>query len=1087
MTTAAPRRQPEDRWTVVIEAVRAERRTLGAGVVIDRDRVLTCAHVVRGTLDAGVAVSVRFPKAGIARSVERRVRDVRYAADPETDVAVLILAEDVPDQVVAAPLRSPAAADLVDEQWWAFGFPQDMPYGAEAHGVVGTDLAFGWLLLHTESRYPVRPGFSGGGLWSPRYAAVVGLVGLANQSGQNVGDAMAVTIRQVMAELPTEIRPTATAWQLPEAGEAALAAWGWSLDRDSEAGRHWRPRGRGVSVDSEQGYRFRGRTQALRRLVAHLERPKVDGRVLVVTGSPGVGKSAVLGRIVTTADPGVRALLPPEDTNVRAVLGSVACAVHAKGKTAMDVAMEIARAASARLPDEVDELVPAVREVLMLRAGERFNVVIDALDEAVDATQSRQIITRVVLPLVQTCWDVGAQVVVGTRRGDDGGPLVGGFGSAADVIDLDLERYFEQDDLADYALATLQLVGAERPGNPYSDEAIARPVAVRIATLAERNFLIAGLVAHARGLYDEVAIEPTRLSFDATVEGAFNDYLHRLPNLGATPARLVLGALAFAEVPGMSADIWSVVLSAVGAHIAPAQLAAFADTSAANFLIETTDDAGVGQYRLFHQALNDALLRAWDRRPGGRRTAERRITGRLITLGQSTGWVGTDRYLRQSLPTHADRAGVIDALLSDDDYLLATDLTRLVMFAERAATGPGQSRARLLQLTPRAITAAAGERAALFSVTQALEQLHLPSFGLREQVPYRARWAVVASRVERSVLEGHTATVYCVCPITVEGVTQLASAGRDGTVRVWDVTTGRQERVLTGHRGAVNSICQVVVDGSSLLASGGQDGSVRIWNPATGHEIRTIRAHAAEVNAVCSIVVAGSVRLTSAGQEDAICVWDPATGAREQLLFSDHGGEVNALCTVVVAGTTYLASGGAAGQVKLWDLTTGTAVMVRPDSREARQRAGTTGQGPVRAGTRRRLSPRRRELRRRGLRRRAGRRGTGARVRHAHRDDQRPGRRAQRPPPVPGRRRPGRRPVVLGSARGPPGIGARAPPAAQRRAGRRARRRCGPGGGPDRRRHRPHDPDRRSREAGGPQHAGRPRPGDQEHHRLPAG
>jgi hypothetical protein len=110
-----------------------------------------------------------------------------------------------------------------------------------------------------------------------------------------------------------------------------------------EAVRHWRPRARGVSIDTEGGYRFRGRTVALTEIVQWLNRSVPDTRLLVVTGSPGVGKSAVLGRIVTTADEGVRAALPTDDTNVRAPIGSVACAVHMKGKTALDVAVAIAR------------------------------------------------------------------------------------------------------------------------------------------------------------------------------------------------------------------------------------------------------------------------------------------------------------------------------------------------------------------------------------------------------------------------------------------------------------------------------------------------------------------------------------------------------------------------------------------------------------------------------------------------------------------------------------------------------------------------------------------------------------------------
>ena len=105
------------------------------------------------------------------------------------------------------------------------------------------------------------------------------------------------------------------------------------------------------------------------------------------------------------------------------------------------------------------------------RGGQRFNVIIDALDEAASPHQARAIIDHIVLPLAETCADVGAQVIVGTRRRDDGGDLLGRFGGALDLIDLDDPGYFAEEDLAAYALACLQLAGDERPGNPYTDEA----------------------------------------------------------------------------------------------------------------------------------------------------------------------------------------------------------------------------------------------------------------------------------------------------------------------------------------------------------------------------------------------------------------------------------------------------------------------------------------------------------------------------------------------------------------------------------------------------------------------------------------
>src|SRR5215472_13756791 len=164
----------------------------------------------------------------------------------------------------------------------------------------------------------------------------------------------------------------------------------------------------------------------------------------------------------------IRAVLPPGDHAVRASVGSVGCAVHAKAKTALEVAEEIAPAASARLPKDTGDLVPAIRETLDEHGGRRLNVIIDALDEAASQEKKREIIDQVALPLVETCSDAGAQVVIGTRRRDDGGNLLGRFGGALEAIDLDDPRYFAEEDLTAYALACLQLAGDERPGNPYA-------------------------------------------------------------------------------------------------------------------------------------------------------------------------------------------------------------------------------------------------------------------------------------------------------------------------------------------------------------------------------------------------------------------------------------------------------------------------------------------------------------------------------------------------------------------------------------------------------------------------------------------
>ena len=746
---------------------------------------------------------VSFPNAD--EPPRRLVADLAAVdSSPVRDLAVLVLEEPVPAGVEPAPLRCPKPADLVGRTWWAFGFPYSDPLGGSADGLVGSALARGWVRLDTKpgSRYLIRPGFSGGGLWSQDYQAVVGVVGQV--SGE--GDGRAITLHRADLCFPDLKLTVLASWSAEAAGEVALTQWGWSLARDPEGVRHWRPRARGVSIESERGYRFRGRAAALTRIVSWLDRTAPDRRVLVVTGSPGVGKSAVLGRVVTTADRGIRASLTPGDKVVRASVGSVSCAVHAKAKTALEVAEEIARAASAGLPDEPGDLAPAVRDALGERGSQRFNVIIDALDEAASPAQARVIIDRVVLPLAETCSDVGAQVVVGTRRRDDEGDLLDRFGAALAMIDLDDPAYFAAGDLAAYALACLQLAGDERPGNPYADSALAGPLASRIAAMSDRNFLVAGLIARSHGLHDDEATDPGQLRYTATVDSALTAYLQRLSPIAGLPANHALTALAFAEAPGLPAGLWQLAAEAMYRRRVHADdLTRFARSSAANFLVETTGDgdeflgAGITPvYRLFHQALNDALLRARsDLTP--RSEDERALAQAFITYGRLSNWQKASGYLLRSLPGHAHAAGLVDELLADDAYLLHADLRRLIQVADEAASARARRRARLLQLSSRAITAAPGERAALFSVTEALDGLGTTYRADGWHAPYKAQWAAVRPRSERAVLEGHHNWVRAVCAVTVNGRELLASTDSNGTVRLWDPATSEQRAVLEGH------------------------------------------------------------------------------------------------------------------------------------------------------------------------------------------------------------------------------------------------------------------------------------------------
>jgi WD40 repeat protein len=634
----------------------------------------------------------------------------------------------------------------------------------------------------------------------------------------------------------------------------------------------------------------------------------------------------------------------------------------------LEVAEEICRAASARLPENVQDFSPALRDALTDRADGRFGVVIDALDEAADVNQGRAIMSEII-PSLADFSNLGVRVVVGSRRFDDKGDIVANFPGSLHIIDLDSDTYFSYPDLVAYAFVTLRQAGAERLDSPYAVEEFARDMADRIARFSGRNFLIAGLIARSVGLQDIDPVASRALTLPPTVSAAMHRYLQTAAPVGRVEAETVITPLAFVEDPGVPFELWEIALEALGAEKLPTtrELEQFTRGPGANFLVESRSRNSISVFRLFHRALTDALLES-RARVATVEQDERALARSFISHGRKMGWGQAPVYLLRSLAFHAARAGIIDDLLCDDSFLLYADIDRLLPFVEGATSSDGQGRVRLLRLTPDALAAEPETRVALFSVTESLESLGRSFFASALAAPYRARWASTRPRAELAVLEGHTgpigsgcaftqdgrvflassaadetvrvwdpatgtckviirghaAPVRALCAFTwTDGRTLLASGGDDGTVRTWDPATGTPQAVLEGHMGWIRGICAFAVDGQTLLATGAADETVRVWDPATGTCKAVIRGHIGSVRAIAAFSMDGQTFLVSGGDDGTARIWDPATG-RQQAVMDGHTGWVRAVCAFAMDGRTLLASGADDGTVRIWDPTTGT-------------------------------------------------------------------------------------------------------------------------------------------------------------------
>ena len=169
------------------------------------------------------------------------------------------------------------------------------------------------------------------------------------------------------------------------------------------------------------------------------------------------------------------------------------------------------------------------------------------------------------------------------------------------------------------------------------------------------------------------------------------------------------------------------------------------------------------------------------------------------------------------------------------------------------------------------------------------------------------------------LLTGHSGRVLTVS-FSSDG-TMLASGGKDGTIRLWDMSNWQSQATLEWHGGSVHSVA-FSPDGTTL-ASGHGDGTVRLWDVATGGCKVTLEAN---TYGVSSVAFSPNGRTLATGDEaneynpSKVRLWDVDTG---QLLsaLAGHGTRISSVAFSPDGKT--LASGGYDGTVRLWARATG--------------------------------------------------------------------------------------------------------------------------------------------------------------------
>lgn len=320
---------------------------------------------------------------------------------------------------------------------------------------------------------------------------------------------------------------------------------------------------------------FTGRTAQVDRVVGWV-RSGVPG-LRVVTGSPGTGKSAVLGRVVSLSNPAERDLLLTTGPSFRHAdpgPGSVDAAVHARAMDADRVADLLSRqlVAAGLVPAPEGPRRGAAELVGVVSALTAPPVlVVDGLDEA--RGESFSIAGSLLTKLAQH-----AVVIVSTRQAHrvaGGAPLLTEL-SPVDVLNLDDAD--SEPDVREYVAARL---GSRVPESTVDE-------------LAKLPFLTAWMIT------DQVLADggaDLKLSLDA----AFERELAKVPS-----ARALLTALTWSYGAGFPEEEWRAVAEALSGEKFSREDVTAVLTELGRHIVQDGEE-GTAVFKLTHQTFADHL------------------------------------------------------------------------------------------------------------------------------------------------------------------------------------------------------------------------------------------------------------------------------------------------------------------------------------------------------------------------------------------------------------------------------------------------------------------------------------------------
>ncbi|MGO9502171.1 MAG: hypothetical protein ACLPUO_11450 [Streptosporangiaceae bacterium] len=397
--------------------------------------------------------------------------------------------------------------------------------------------------------------------------------------------------------------------------------------------RHFMSRGAGteaLGLGLGQGY-FRGRNREVDILARWFNGQ--GSAFQVVTGKPGVGKSALLGVLVCAAHPKLR-------DNTRPLWASLSrkparndrlAVVHARRRSLEEIADSLARQMGAAAADRPAAGWDAEGLARMATAKPQalYTLVIDALDEADRPQDVNQALLMPLAQMVQTKRGAVVRLLVGTRREPRFTQLLELAQANGGLTDLDQSKAdYVYEALLEYVSDLLANTGYSLLDTHDAGEALAEAIAARLTGVKDPasvpdvewplgwgEFLVAGLyLRHILSL--PVERDPARArELGLAVPLSLPELLELdLARRGDQPwLRPILAALAYVQGVGMPERVIAHIaprlkLSAQpsGGPVPPEELRQALD-QARFYLRRDIDTNATTLYRLFHEGLAEHL------------------------------------------------------------------------------------------------------------------------------------------------------------------------------------------------------------------------------------------------------------------------------------------------------------------------------------------------------------------------------------------------------------------------------------------------------------------------------------------------